>query len=78
MTKREFIEMIDNGGDIEFSYAGQKYTILCWYEKGPLIGPQNIDDDRIFKDGADMVDNYSINGNSLASILNDIEITFSN
>lgn len=78
MTKNEFIDMIDNGGDIEFSYGEQKYTILCWYEKGPLIGPQNVDDDSVFKNGGDLVEHYLVNGIPLASILNDIEITFSN
>lgn len=78
MTKRDFIDMIDDGGDIEFVYAGQKYTILCWYKDGPLIGPQNANNDKVFRNGADMVDHYLIDGIPLASILNDIEITFSN
>ena len=78
MTKREFIDIVDNGGYIEFAYSGKKYTILCWYEKGPLIGPQGMDEDEVFKDGADMVSNYLINGIPLANVLNDIEITFMN
>lgn len=32
-------DLIDSGGDIEFSVCGKKYTILPWTDDGIVIGP---------------------------------------
>ena len=34
LTREEFIEMIDTGGDIMFDCDGRSYTILCWPTAG--------------------------------------------
>lgn len=65
---------IELGSDIEFKYKGKMYTILPWTKDGIVIGPQNEDNDSIFKTADDLIDNYKIDGRHMKDILKDIEI----
>ena len=44
LTREEFIEMIDTGGDIMFDCDGRSYTILYWADGGPDIAEQVTED----------------------------------
>ena len=56
MTREEFIEMIDTGGDIMFDCDGRSYTILCWADGGPFIAVQVTEKDQAsFPDGEALV-----------------------
>lgn len=70
-------KLIDAGSDIEFSLDGVLYTILPWTEDGILIGPQGIDEDKVFDTADDLIDGYCVNGYPLSSLLDRITITFS-
>lgn len=67
-------EAIEFGSDIEFKYKNKKYTILPWIEEGIVIGPQNLDDDTIFKSADELINNYIIDGNKIKDIIDEIEI----
>ena len=76
--RQKLKELIDTGGDIEFSLGGVMYTILPWTDNGILIGPQGTDEDEVFKTADELIDGYCINGYPLATLLSQITITFSN
>ena len=79
MTRSEFIEMIDTGGDIMFDCDGKRYTILCWWEDGPYIAEQVTEANRaVFKDGEALVKGYMVNGKPLEDRIDQIKITFCN
>ena len=77
MTRSELVDLIDAGNDIMFDCDGKSFTILGWYEDGPIISEQVTEDnERVFKDGAQLVDNYIINGKPLKDRLHQIDVTF--
>lgn len=68
LSVRSLIERIDLGDDIQFSVNNRIFTILGWYEGGPLVcdvTDPGKDAGRQFKDGADLVSGYIIDGNPL-------------
>lgn len=65
---------IDFGTDIEFKYKDKAYTILPWTDDGIVIGPQNSDDDRIYKTSDELISNYRIDGKLIKDIIQDLEI----
>ena len=70
-------ELIEFGADIEFSYRGKDYTLLAWVEEGISVGLQGVDeDDHIFKDYNDLMENYVIDGVKFKDAIRDIEILF--
>lgn len=76
--RQKFKELIDMGADIEFSYNGKQYTLLAWVPEGISVGEQNNDDDdNLFSDFDDMLENYSIDGKRFADIIEDVVIEFS-
>lgn len=77
LTREEFIEMIDTGGDIMFDCDGRSYTILCWADGGPDIAEQVTEDNhRSFPDGEALVKGYIVNGKPLEERIAQIRITF--
>lgn len=70
----KFKEAIEFGSDIEFRYKNKNYTILPWTDEGIVIGLQNSDDDSKFKSADELIDNYTIDGNKIKDIIDDIEI----
>lgn len=70
----KFKEAIEFGSDIEFRYKNKNYTILPWTDEGIVIGLQNSDDDSKFKSADELIDNYTIDGNKMKDIIDDIEI----
>lgn len=77
MSRNELVEAIDFGSDIMFDCCDKSFSILGWYEAGPLIAEQSNGNNRqVFKDGADLVDNYKIDGKPLSDHLSNIEITY--
>lgn len=71
------IDRIDSGDDVEFNCRKKRYTIFGWYEGGPFISDVTIigtDEGKQFKDGADLVDNYLIDGKSIAERITEIEM----
>ena len=76
--RQKFKELIDMGADIEFSYNGKMYTLLAWVQEGIVVGEQNNDeDDNIFSDFNDLMENYILNGIKFAEIIEDVVIEFS-
>lgn len=69
-------DLIDSGGDIEFSVCGKKYTILPWTDSGIVIGPQGSDDDQTFPSSDDLLDGYLIDGKPLRKLNHKIKILF--
>lgn len=65
---------IEFGSDIEFRYNNKDYTILPWTDKGIVIGPQNSDNDSIYKTADELIDNYRIDGKPIKDIIENIEI----
>ena len=77
LTREEFIEMIDTGGDIMFDCDGRSYTILCWADGGPFIVEQVTEKDQAsFPDGEALVKGYIVNGKPLEERIAQIRITF--
>lgn len=76
--KQKIKDLIEYGADIEFSYRGKNYTILPWVEDGIAVGLQeNDEDDHIFKDFDDLMENYVIDGVEFKDAINNIRILFS-
>ena len=76
--KQKFKELIDMGADIEFSYNDKQYTVLAWVPEGISVGEQNNDeDDNIFSDFDDLMENYVIDGVKFKDVIEDIVIEFS-
>ena len=77
LTVRSLIDRIDFGDDIQFSVKNRLYTILGWYEGGPLVcdvtGPGK-DAGRQFKDGADLISEYIIDGKPLEHYINSMKM----
>ena len=74
-TTDEFKADCSLGKDIEFAFRGKGYTVLGWWEAGPLIGEQNKDDgDLVFSDADDMLDNYLMDGVRLRDAFQEIEV----
>ena len=76
LSKESLIERIDYGDDIEFTLRGKRYTILGWYEGGPLIAETTHpgEDKGIqFKTGTEMVEKYSVENIPLAKLIDEIE-----
>ena len=65
---------IEFGSDIEFRYKNKDYTILPWTDNGIVIGPQNSDDDSIYKTVDELINNYKIDGKPIKDIIENIEI----
>lgn len=77
MTREEFIEHVENGADIMFDVLGKHYTVLGWNEDGPLIAEQETgDNEAVFSDGKDLLENYKIEDKRLKDIWDDVEITY--
>lgn len=70
----EFKKAIDYGCDIEFTYKNIDYTILPWIDEGIIIGPQNSDDDKVYKTSDELINDYIIDGKPIKDILDKIEI----
>ncbi|WP_163195461.1 hypothetical protein [Clostridium thermarum] len=70
----DFKKAIEFGSDIEFRYKNKDYTILPWTDEGIVIGPQNTDDDTIYKTADELIDNHKIDGKYIKDIINDIEV----
>ena len=76
--KQKFKELIEMGADIEFAYNGKQYTLLAWVAEGISVGEQNNDaDDNVFSDFDDLMENYVIDGEKFADIVEDVSIEFS-
>lgn len=76
--RQKFKELIDMGADIEFSYNGKMYILLAWIPEGISVGEQNNDeDDNIFSDFEDLMENYVIDGVKFSDVIEDIVIEFS-
>lgn len=73
----ELKNKIERGADIEFRYMDEDYTILGWLEEGVAVGRHGADEDFIFKDADDLMENYVIHGKRFKDIVEDIEILFS-
>ena len=69
--------MIDFGNDIEFDLNGVMYTIIPWSDGKALIGRQGTDEEAIFQNGKDLLENYYIDGQPLKHYVNQITIIFS-
>lgn len=76
--RQKFEELINMGADIEFSYNGKQYALLAWIAEGISVGEQdNDEDDNIFSDFDDLMENYMIDGVKFADIIEDVHIDFS-
>ena len=78
MTREELIWKIDHGDDIMFDVLGRHYAIFTWAfdEDGICICEQNVSDsEKYFKTADELVDNYSIESFTLASLAGQIKIT---
>ena len=78
MTREELIGKIDHGDDIMFNVLGRHYAIFTWAidEDGICICEQNVpESERYFKTAYELVDNYSIDHLTLASLVDQIKIT---
>lgn len=69
--------LIEGGGDIEFSVNGKLYTILPWTEGGITIGPQGSDDDEVFDDADSLLSGFLVDGTPLANVIDRVKIVFS-
>ncbi len=76
IDKKRFIELIELGADIEFLYNGKKYTILAWVDGGISIGEQNTDDESIYSNCEEFLQNCIIDGTPLLNALSEIDIIF--
>lgn len=65
LTAETLASRIDFGDDVEFELEGRKYTILGWYENGPLICDIATEACSQFSSGEDLINKYLINGHPL-------------
>lgn len=75
-SAQQFVDDCKTGKDIEFSYGNYKYTVLGWYEGGPLIGRQAPHDDieQRFKTPDALLDGFIIDGQPLRRIITQVEL----
>ena len=78
MKKNEFIQLIDESGDIMFSCNGYKLTIITWVDEGIGIGFQNknpaLNKIQYFTSSTDLVNNFLLDGIALAKLADKIVI----
>ena len=77
LTRETLAARIDFGDDVEFECHNKSYTILGWYKGGPLISDVTVigaDDGQQFKDGADLVDHYLIDGKPIAERIGEMKM----
>ncbi|MDR0879401.1 MAG: hypothetical protein LBN09_01700 [Clostridioides sp.] len=67
---------IEFGADIEFRYGEHQYTILSWTKEGIVIGPQNSNDESVYKTADDFINNHLIEGKHIKDLIQDIDILF--
>ncbi len=77
ISRQDLIDRIAFGDDIQFAVRGKEYTILGWWDGGPLISEANKDTEaKVFKDASDLVDHFLLDGIPLANLISEIIITF--
>ena len=78
MKKNEFIQLIDESGDIMFSCNGYKLTINTCADEGIGIGFQNknpaLNKIQYFTSSTDLVNNFLLDGIALAKLADKIVI----
>lgn len=77
LTRETLISRIDLGDDVEFTCRKKRYTILSWYDGGPFISDVTVigwGEGQQFKDGADLVEHYLIDGKSIAERIVEMEM----
>jgi hypothetical protein len=78
LKKNEFIQLIDESGDIMFSCNGYKLTIITWADEGIGIGFQNknpaLNKIQYFTSSTDLVNNFLLDGIALAKLADKIVI----
>lgn len=76
LTRNEFIEAVDAGNDVMFECSGKKFAIIMT-DDGPDIAEQETCANRqTFADASQLLDQYNINGVSLAQTLSQCKFTF--
>ncbi|MDO5125344.1 MAG: hypothetical protein Q4D35_03090 [Ruminococcus sp.] len=83
MTKSEFIDLIENGGDIMFDCLDKHYTILTWTDDGIFIGEQITETQKeeiseYFNSAEDLVANFKVHGIPLGELIDEVNVTFCN
>ena len=73
---QQFIDDCKMGMDIEFAYGHEKYTVLGWYDGGPLIGRQAPHDDieQQFQTPDELLDGFLIDGQPLRKLITKVEL----
>lgn len=76
MTRREFVEAIDDGCDIMFDLFGKSFTIVGGAENGPDIAEQITEANQAtFIDGTELLKNYIVNSKTLYDCFEQIKVT---
>lgn len=76
IDKKKFIELLDFGADIEFSYHEKVYTILAWIDKGISIGEQNSEDNEVYSSRDDFIRYCKIDGIPILDALPKIDVLY--
>lgn len=77
LSREHIAARIDFGDDVEFTYNGRRFTILGWYDGGPLIAEVDTgkeEQKQQFKDGSSLLSGYLIDGTPLGDILDRITL----
>lgn len=77
MTRREWIEKIDNGSDILFSIGKKRFGIFTWFEEGIGIDESHPNEKGLqyFPSAEALVDKYLVDGVPLGDLAEKIRIT---
>ena len=77
MTREQFIEAIESGGDIMFD-CGDKHFTICYWSDSPIDVAEQITEEnhRVFDKPDDLLKEYMVNGLPLGKQLDTVVITF--
>lgn len=77
MTRDQFIDTVDAGGDIMLDCRGKHFTICNWNDRPIDIAEQSTGENHSLYDTAeDLADQYLIDGIPIGKMLDQVRITF--
>ena len=77
MTKSDFINIIEDGGDIMFD-CGDKHFTICYWADGPIYIAEQVteENEKEYSNVTDLLEQYEVNGVPLGDQIDKITVTY--
>lgn len=77
MTRNDFAEMVNQGGDFMFDCGGKHYTLCYWSDSPIIIAEQNTEaNEQEFETVEELMDQYKVNGIPIGEQTEKIVVTY--